>query len=68
MAREVKDLALELQGHYDQARAQRELAQANEALAIVLVDAASRLPDGDEIRAYVKQEFSRAALDAARAA
>jgi hypothetical protein len=35
-AREVKELALDLRGHADNAEAARELAQANDALAAIL--------------------------------
>jgi hypothetical protein len=40
LAREVKELALDLRGHADTAEAVRELALANDALAMILRDAA----------------------------
>lgn len=36
IAREVKELALDLRGHADAADAERELAQANDALNAIL--------------------------------
>jgi hypothetical protein len=41
-AREVKDLALDLRGHVDSAAAERELAEANDALDAMLRDSALR--------------------------
>ena len=41
-AREVKELALDLRGHADSAEAEKELAQANDALDTVLRHSALR--------------------------
>lgn len=68
IAREVKDLALELRGRFDRGAAEAELAEANEALAIVLVDAVAGTREEAAIRAHVESEFTRAALDSAQAA
>jgi len=68
IAREVKDLALELRGHFDRRGAEAELAAANEALAIVIVEAATGTPDEAEIRRHIQREFTRATLDSAQAA
>ena len=68
IAREVKDLALELRGHIDRAAAEAELGEANEALAIVIVEAAAGTAEEADIRRHVEREFTRAALDSAQAA
>ena len=41
-AREVKDLALDLRGHVDRGSAERELAEANDALDGMLIHSALR--------------------------
>jgi hypothetical protein len=41
-AREVKELALDLRGHVDSRAAERELAQANDALEAILRHSALR--------------------------
>lgn len=41
-AREVKELALDLRGHVDSGAAERELAQANDALDAILRHSALR--------------------------
>ena len=68
IAREVKDLALELRGRFDRGAAEGELAEANEALAIVIVEAVAGTRDEAEIRRHIESEFTRAALDSAQAA
>lgn len=68
IAREVKDLALELRGRFDRGAAEGELAEANEALAIVIVEAVAGARDEAEVRRHIQDEFTRAALDSARAA
>ena len=68
IAREVKDLALELRGRLDRRGAEAELAEANEALAIVLVEAVAGTRDEAEVRRHIEAEFTRAALAGAQAA
>ena len=68
IAREVKDLALELRGRFDRGVAEAELAQANEALAIVLIEAVAGEPDEAAVRSHIEAEFTRAAFGSAQAA
>ena len=68
IAREVKDVALELRGRFDRGAAEAELAQANEALAIVLIEAIAGEPDEAAVRKHIEAEFTRASLAAAQAA
>ena len=68
IAREVKDLAFELRGRIDRRAAEAELGEANEALAIVIVEAVAGAPDEAEVRRHIEREFTRAALDSAQAA
>ena len=67
-AREVKGLALELRGRFDRDAAEHELAQANEALAVVLLEAVAGTREEAEIRRHVQDEFRRAWFAAAQAA
>jgi hypothetical protein len=67
LAREVKDLALDVRGAADAPRAAAELTLANEAFASSLIQAAERCPDlSDEdfeaLRGYIRAEQYRAAL------
>jgi hypothetical protein len=73
IAREVKDLALDLRGRGSPREAEAELAMANEGLAIVIMDAIERdrrrtRADVEEMRAYLQQELYRAAAAISRAA
>jgi hypothetical protein len=67
LAREVKDLALDVRGASDAPRALSELTLANEAFASSIVQAAERSPElSDEefesLRNYIRTEQYRAAL------
>lgn len=67
VAREVKELALDLRGHFDARGAEAELALANEALAIVILDSieADRGrcdSDVEALRVYLQSQLYRAAI------
>jgi hypothetical protein len=67
LAREVKDLALDVRGAADAPRALSELTLANEAFAASIIQAAERSPElSDEdfgsLRGYIRAEQYRAAL------
>ena len=68
IAREVKELALELRGRLDRGAAEHELGEANEALAILIVKAVAGTRDEAAIRMHIEREFTRATLDSAQAA
>jgi hypothetical protein len=73
IAREVKELALDLRGHTNPYDAEAELAMANEGLAIVIMDAIERdrrrePSEVEAMRAYLQQELFRAASTIQRAA
>jgi hypothetical protein len=67
VAREVKELALDLRGHVDMAAAEAELGLANEGLAILILEAVEadsrREPaDVEALRAHLQNELYRAAV------
>jgi hypothetical protein len=67
LAREVKELALDLRGAGDVGRAEAELGMANEALAIVIMEVAERDrsrtdAEVESLRRYLQAELYRAAL------
>jgi uncharacterized tellurite resistance protein B-like protein len=67
MAREVKELALDLRGQYNLRNAEADLAMANEALGIVLMEAVESDPhrhpaEVEALRRQLQREFNRAAL------
>lgn len=67
LAREVKELALDLRGAGDPELAERELAMANEALAIVILEVAERDrrrtdEEVESLRRYLQAELYRAAM------
>jgi hypothetical protein len=67
LAREVKELALDLRWNADSPTARHELALANEALAIVIMEAAqadrSRSDaEVEALRSYLQEQLHRAAL------
>jgi hypothetical protein len=66
LAREVKELALDLRWEANSARVQRELAEANRALAIVVMkavaaDSTRPRSEVEALRDYLRDELSRAA-------
>ena len=67
LAREVKELALDLRGHVNTSDAESELAMANEGLAIVIMEAVESDPRRSRrevaaMREYLQCELYRAAL------
>jgi hypothetical protein len=65
LAREVKELALDLRWEMDSTRAEAELAEANRALAIVVMKAVQADPTRPEseveaLRDYLRDELRRA--------
>jgi hypothetical protein len=68
LARDVKELALDVRGTADPARALSELTVANEAFATSIIEAAGRAPDvSDEdfdwLREHIRaQQYHAAAL------